>query len=203
MGQENTRKARAIMAGGLVLGVGAVVTLAAWTDSEFAEGLFTAGSYNLEGSDDGTTYADQDTAGTALDLTFSGLFANLTADTTVHAAYWLRLDAATTTDGTLTPAGVTATDTVTGTANAGAISYEIIQVTAGDCELGTATGTVVASGTTLNAQEVANSVDLVANAAGTPGTAVPLCVSVTTGPEGTFLEGGNTSAVWQFTSVSD
>lgn len=31
------RKVRAILAGGLVLGVGAAVVLAAWNDSEFAQ----------------------------------------------------------------------------------------------------------------------------------------------------------------------
>jgi len=52
------RKVRAVLAGGLVLGVGAAVTLAAWNDSEFATGTFTAGTFNLEGSTDGTTFTD-------------------------------------------------------------------------------------------------------------------------------------------------
>ena len=43
---------RAILAGGLVLGVGAAVTLAAWNDSEFVTGTFTAGTFNLRGVDD-------------------------------------------------------------------------------------------------------------------------------------------------------
>ena len=52
------RKIRAVLAAGLVLGIGAVVTLAAWNDSEYATGTFAAGTFNLEGSTDGTTYAD-------------------------------------------------------------------------------------------------------------------------------------------------
>ena len=50
---ENTkrRKVLAILAGGLVLGVGTAVTLAAWNDSEFASGDFAAGRIQSRGLD--------------------------------------------------------------------------------------------------------------------------------------------------------
>ena len=51
-----SRKVRAILAGGLVLGLGAAVTLAAWNDSEFAKGTFTSGSLNIQGSVDGDIF---------------------------------------------------------------------------------------------------------------------------------------------------
>ena len=41
---------RAILAGGIVLGVGAAVTLAAWNASEFATGTFQAGTFTIEGA---------------------------------------------------------------------------------------------------------------------------------------------------------
>lgn len=201
MSRQKNTKGRALLAGGMVLGIGAAVTLAAWTDSEFAEGLFTAGSFNLEGSDDGVAYAEHDTEAGALQLSFSGLFDNLAPGDTAYAAHWLRLDAASTTDGTLTPAGVVATD-VTGT-NADAVGYTITEVTGGDCEAGTATGPVVATGATLNDQTGATALALVSNGAGTAGTAVPLCFEVTAGAEGDFEQGGETSAVWQFTAESE
>lgn len=200
MGNSTFTKGRAILAGGLVLGVGAAVTLAAWTDSEFAEGLFTSGSYNLEGSDDGVTYADHATEAGALQLKFAGLFDNLTPGDTTYASYFLRLDAATTTDATVTPMDVVSTD-VTGT-NADAISYTITQVTDGDCEAGTATGTVVATGTTLDNLTGGTAMDLVSNGAGVDGTPVELCFAVTAGAEGTFEQGSQTSAVWRFDSTS-
>ena len=50
------RKISAILAAGMVLGVGTTATLAAWNDSEYAQGSFAAGTFNLEGSTDGTTY---------------------------------------------------------------------------------------------------------------------------------------------------
>ena len=59
---DRRRKVLAILAGGLVLGVGAAVTLAAWNDSEFATGTFGAGRFDLQGSTDGTTYSSSPTA---------------------------------------------------------------------------------------------------------------------------------------------
>ena len=57
--RRRSRMIRAILAGGLVLGVGAAVTLAAWNDSEFVTGTFTAGTFNMQGSTtDGTTFTD-------------------------------------------------------------------------------------------------------------------------------------------------
>ncbi|GAB3190508.1 SipW-dependent-type signal peptide-containing protein [Nesterenkonia suensis] len=52
-----SRRLRALMAGGLVLGVGASVTLAAWNDSEHAGGAVSAGHFTLEGSTDGTAFS--------------------------------------------------------------------------------------------------------------------------------------------------
>lgn len=51
-------RARAVLAAGLVLGVGATVTLAAWNDSEYASGTLTAGTFGIVGSTDGTTFTD-------------------------------------------------------------------------------------------------------------------------------------------------
>lgn len=48
-----SRRIRALLASGLVLGVGATITLAAWNDSEYATGSVTAGGFTLEGSPTG------------------------------------------------------------------------------------------------------------------------------------------------------
>ena len=52
------RKVAAVLAGGLVLGTGAVTTLAAWTDSQLASASFTAGVFKLESSANGTSWTD-------------------------------------------------------------------------------------------------------------------------------------------------
>lgn len=43
-------RVRALLAGGLVLGVGATVTLASWNDSEYASGSFTTSTFDLQSS---------------------------------------------------------------------------------------------------------------------------------------------------------
>ena len=68
--QNRRKKARAIMASGLVLGVGAAVTLAAWSDTAWGEGTFGTGdsAFNIQASFDGGSGWDEfmtdDTAGT-------------------------------------------------------------------------------------------------------------------------------------------
>jgi predicted ribosomally synthesized peptide with SipW-like signal peptide len=42
------RRVRAVLAGGLVIGVGATATLAAWTDQEFTHATITAGTFAVE-----------------------------------------------------------------------------------------------------------------------------------------------------------
>ena len=53
--QNRRKKVRAVMASGLVLGVGAAVTLAAWSDTVWGEGTFGTEntSFNIDGSFDG------------------------------------------------------------------------------------------------------------------------------------------------------
>ena len=93
MSKKFSRKARAIAAGGAVLGVGAAVTLAAWSDSEFAQGTFASGQFGIQGSADGQAYDDHTTAEGALTLTFDDVDVDADAmqpGQTVTADYWLR-----------------------------------------------------------------------------------------------------------------
>lgn len=68
------RKIRAILASGLVLGVGAAVTLAAWSDTVWGSSEFgTEGSsFNIQGSfDGGASWAEYLTADAAGTMTFT------------------------------------------------------------------------------------------------------------------------------------
>lgn len=58
----HSRRIRALLAGGLVLGVGAAATLAAWNDSEFGSGTFTAGTFNIVGATDAATFSQHPTS---------------------------------------------------------------------------------------------------------------------------------------------
>lgn len=136
-----SRRVKAILAGGLVLGLGAAMTLAAWTDSEFAAGSFSAGSFDLQGSLVSTTFAQHATQGTAATLAFAAT--TMSPNTTVYAPFSLRLAANTTYGSTVTVTAVNVSGAFTG------LTYHVIDSGATGCS-GTSTGTdVVPAGTVL------------------------------------------------------
>lgn len=96
------RKLAALLAGGLVLGVGTMATLASWNDSEFASATFTAGRFNLEGSTDGgATYTEHSTAEAAGVIDFAVPVNNLSPGEIIDGSFPVRLAAGTTHDATL------------------------------------------------------------------------------------------------------
>lgn len=192
-----SRKFKAVLAGGIVLGIGAAVTLAAWTDNEWAEGTFGAGSFNVQGSTDGTTFADHESSDGAAQLTFDLDGGDqLSPGDSVAAPFVLRLDETTTYD-----ASVALTSAAGGGDNPGALTYGIVQVANAAACTDTATGTqIVPAGTALNSTAGAADFALAAGATGQPGAPVTLCFTVTAGD--TLTEGQNTTAQWQFTATS-
>ncbi|PRB11271.1 SipW-dependent-type signal peptide-containing protein [Microbacterium sp. MYb62] len=197
------RKILAVLAGGLVLGVGTAVTLAVWNDSEFANGTFTAGAFNLEGSTDGSAYADHDSAGTAATLAFTlpaGLVGNMSPTSSVYAGFWVRLGVGTTSGADLVADGATADPAAS--SNSEHLSYSIYQLAPGaTCDAASATGTPIATGTTLEAQTGVTTVPLTAGATATdPGTAVQLCFKVTA--DAALEPSLVTNATWKFTATS-
>lgn len=171
------RKVYAVLAGGLVLGVGAAFTLAAWNDSEFATSDFAAGTFVFQGSTDGTIWADHPTEDNPASLTFSTGFDNLAPDDVVYAPYALQLTAASS-----GPAGLTAAaPTVTGDL-AGQLTFDSVATTAFGCD-----ETAFAAGTAVPTTMA-------------PGDIVYLCLQVTAGP--TIAQGDTGTAVWQWDAVS-
>lgn len=82
-------RVRALLAGGLVLGVGASVTLAAWNDSEYASGSLTAGTFQLEGSTDGVDFSASDSS-SPHSLSFSPASEPLFPGSTRYALFSVR-----------------------------------------------------------------------------------------------------------------
>lgn len=210
MSKTSQRKVLAVLAGGLVLGVGAAVTLAAWNDSEFATGTFTAGQFNMQGSTNSTdgvdgAWADHETAGAAAPLTFTADFDALSPDDVVYSTFWVRLDATTTADATVT---TSLAGDGTGT-NAANISYQIRAIGAAQaCDASAAAaGTQVLSGTALTtAGSTAGGAFGLTAGAGAAGPAQKLCVIATAGPEtgtGALVPGGTATAVWEFAATSN
>lgn len=190
--RRRSRMIRAVLAGGLVLGVGAAVTLAAWNDSEFVTGSFTAGTFNLEGSTaDGTTFGDNATSpgGT---LGFSVSAASLSPTDSVSAPFAVRLAANTTTGAEVELAADTPTGTVTN------LTYTVTVKDAWGCDA-TTTSTLISDedlsdgSATFTLDEGSPTTDA--------GEAVYLCFTVTAGDD--LEQGQSGAAIWSFTATSD
>jgi len=190
------RRTKALLAGGLVLGVGAAITLAAWNDSEFASGIFNAGSFDMVGSTDGAAFASHPDGAPAA-LVFSTGFDNLSPDTTVAAPFVLHLTPTTTFDADVLLESAVGT----GTAEAN-ITYGIEQVANLAACTPTATGTtIVAAGTALDSAVGADEFELLQSVDGTaPGADVFLCFQVTAGAG--LAQGTGAVGTWEFVATS-
>lgn len=207
--QESTRrgksrKIRAILAGGLVLGVGTALTLAAWNDSEFATGTFTAGSFNLEGSTTDATAAfdDHPDAGSAAGLTFTlPLADNMSPAEVVYAPFWVRLDDATTSPATLAAGLINSSG-----ANAATVSYEVYALASNtaSCDAGgIGGGTLVSHGADLTTVDTDSSVALpIGTPPSTAGEATQLCFVLTAPAQADLTPGVATTVTWEFQATS-
>ena len=190
------RRIKAILAGGLVLGLGAAVTLAAWNDSEFANGSFSAGRFNLEGSaTNGTTFTEHATSGAAAPLTFTVSPADLSPGSIIYAPFAVRLDSTTTNNAVVTIAA-TSTGTMTG------LTYKLIQAATWGCSVSTvATATPIPALTALGTAPAGATFPLAKGvAAGTAGDAAFLCLVVTAGA---VTQGQTGTATWEFNAASN
>ena len=200
---QKSRKVKALLAGGLVLSVGAAVTLAAWTDQEWATGNFTAGSFNIQGTTDPAlaedNWSDHATEGTAAALTFEVNAANLMPSSVVAEGFALRTASGTTYNAATNLMAATSTG-----GNAANLSYEIFTVdsmTACTPTAVAATGSeIVAGGTDFGPDAPSASeftLQSVADAAGTP---TILCFQVTA--KDTLEQAQTATATWQFEATS-
>jgi predicted ribosomally synthesized peptide with SipW-like signal peptide len=192
------RKVAAVLAGGLVLGVGTMATLASWNDSEFASATFTAGKFNLEGAVDASqaTFSEHATSGAAGGLTFTAPVGNLTPNDVVAAPYAVRLAANTTNNATL---NLVAAANTTGTVSN--LTYEVIKTLSAGCTTASTGTVIVPAGTAVTSVTGASTVSL---SMGSPttlaGAPAYLCFKVTAGAN---LAQSQTGAVtWQFQAVS-
>lgn len=190
-GRRRSRMIRAILAGGLVLGVGTAVTLAAWNDSEFATGTFTAGKFDLEGSTaDGTTFTNHASSpGGALSFTVPA--SALSPGVSVSAPFAVRLAAGTTNAASVTLTTEAPTGTVTN------LTYTLDIKSAWGC--GSSTSSTPISGSALSAGTTTFTLDA-GSPTTDPGAPVYLCFTVTAG--GGLVQGQTGAAIWKFTATS-
>lgn len=203
-----SRKAKALLAGGLVLGVGAAVTLASWTDQEWASGIFSTGTFEIETSVDGENFdhpPHQITNGEAalqFDLTGTGA-TNMYPGQTIAAPFAMRL-----TDDTTYNANVKLKEASTTThPNVEHLSYGIVQVEDSVGCVPDATGMkeIVSAGTALNSIGDAATFNLQSGDESEAGSPITLCFQITAG-EGlqqlTESESKRLTATWKFDGQS-
>ena len=176
------RKVRALLAGGLVLGVGAAVTLAAWTDNVFGQAEFGAANWNVQGdfSRDAAEWNEYETEGTAGSFDYTTGYNALSPGTTVYAPVALRVGKGTTAGG-----AYDATVTLNGATGGGGaltqyLTYSVLSgVSKADCVSGTTTGGTpfVGEGSALTTGSGSTTLRLPAS-----GIEVPLCFAVTMSP---------------------
>ncbi|MFC6354637.1 SipW-dependent-type signal peptide-containing protein [Luethyella okanaganae] len=186
-----SRKFKAVLAGGLALGVGAAITLAAWNDSEFASGTFAAGSFEIEGSTDGTTFGDHEPAASAATLAFALDANKLAPDEPVYAAFAVQLKAGSTNAASVSIAASSAAPI------AGSLNYSLVSTATFGCDAAAfAGGVALVTDAATTTSSAAGIIPLVAVS-----TPVDLCFRVTPStslPPGT----ASGSVLWEFTAVS-
>ncbi|MEB4614667.1 SipW-dependent-type signal peptide-containing protein [Leucobacter sp. M11] len=174
-----SRRVRALLAGGLVLGLGAAVTLAAWNGSEFAKAQFAAGSFAFTGSTDGVTFASHPSAGAAASLTVTGDVLNLAPGDETYLPYAVKLEGS-------NDATVTAVDPVVdGTFAAGELSFSSAVVPAWGCDGSADFAAGSAESFTMSPDDVVN-----------------LCLRVTAAEQSSFSQGATGTVTWQFDAVT-
>lgn len=182
--QQSTRsrKIKAVLASGAVLGIGAAVTLAAWTDDEAATATFNTGVFALQSTTDGDTWDSHDEA---VSLSFDG--ASLTPNTSTTAFFGVQLSEATSVDATLDMA-------TEGTALDG-VTYDLYQVqSAAECADAPVEGTELLTDSALDAGTLTD----VALGADEP---LLLCYVVSAGENP--VQDSNASVTWTFSATSN
>lgn len=190
------RRIRAVLAGGLVLGIGTAVTLAAWNDSEYSAATFTAGQFGIVGATDGVAFTDHPVASPAA-LTFTVAPTAMAPGNTTYALFSVKTVNPSVAGTLQLTAGAP-----TGTGLAPFLTYGVKTVTGPTCNSTTyAAGTsvsVVADGSALTAGG-ATAQSLAANGA----AAVNYCIAVTlptAAPNG--AQGLTMTQTWTFTGTS-
>ncbi|WP_167132168.1 SipW-dependent-type signal peptide-containing protein [Paramicrobacterium chengjingii] len=182
-------KLRAVLAGALVLGVGAAVTVAAWNDSEFAQGTFSASTFGIVGATNGVDFSEHPDAASAAALTFTAPFDAMSPGSTAYAAYSVQTTADSTVGGTVALSAASGNSTGLGQW----LTYSVRTIAGADCNATTFAGgeSVATDGTATRTLSSGGS------------DQVNYCFAITL-PAGTPNEAQGTSvdASWTFTATS-
>lgn len=189
---------RAVLAGGLVLGIGAAVTLASWNDGENATAQFTAGRFGIEGSLTGnSTDYGKHGSGSPAALSFSAPSSGMYPGAVVYAAFAVR----TTAGSSAGTVKLTAPSAPTGTLTE--LTYGVrLVATVADCSstgYAAAVGAIVVNDGTSLATGAAGSQALGANGAG--GLVYCFALALPVGASA-GMQGQTLTQTWQFAATS-
>jgi predicted ribosomally synthesized peptide with SipW-like signal peptide len=186
-------KAKAILAGALVLGIGTAGTLATWNDSEFAIGTFGSGHFELQGSANGTDFDSHESAAERATLDFQVDADKLSPSATVYAPFALKLDSETThqADVTVETASSTVATTPTTEDISDYLTYSITRTSLDDCDDDIADGVSLASSSGFGGDPAA-----LLSLADTDATY--LCIAVTADED--LPQDLDGSVTWKFTA---
>ena len=192
-----SRRLRAILAGGLVLGVGAAVTLAAWTDQETASGSFNASVFNTESSVDRVTWAHNTNPPVATFTAATGM----SPTTSTFSPFNIRTTAATSVGGTVSLTALTRTGILTDV-----LEYRIARLatTTTVCNVtNIAAGTFIVGGTSTWVAASAALPAPVTSAIGAAGSELRYCIDVriASGAANSY-QGTSGTLTWTFTATS-
>lgn len=193
---------RAILAGGVVLGIGATATLAAWNDSEIAVGTFGSSVFALESQSGGSPSYANHSAPASAKLTFEA--GALSPGASRYAWLNVRTTPASTVGGNVQLSGVTSEGAL-----APALEYRAVRMVAVspaavcDSTAFAAPSTfLVGSPTSWVPLSVA--VPAVPTPTGAGGAAIGFCFDVRIAPGASnAFQGTTASSTWTFTGTSD
>ena len=196
-------RVRALLAGGLVLGIGTTLTLAAWTDTEYANGTFSTSTFGIVGTatnaaspNDFTDHATAPGANLTLGLAAAGA---MSPGATIYTRFAVKTTAATNVTGKVSLSA--AANATAGLGPSLQYGVKIIPATS-TCDAtsyGASSTVIVAAGSPLS---TAGSNPQ--NLATLGSAAVSYCFAVTL-PTGTpnTAQGTTVTPTWTFTAVSD
>lgn len=197
MRQRTFTRVRAVLAGALVLGVGASVTLASWTDSEYAASTFTASTFRLESSTDNTAWRDSTSEADATLVANAG---GLSPSTSKYAWLKIRTSSASTVGGRVTLTSSTPVGDLSPV-----LEYRAV-LTDAACGSGAFSGGSTFIAGSSSAYLPATSVQAipVASPIGAPSGELQYCfdIRIKPGADNSY-QGKGATVTWLFTGISD
>lgn len=198
---------RALLAGALVLGVGATLTLASWTDQEHSKATFTTSYFGILGSTSNEvpvppgSFLDHPSGSPAV-LAFSAPVGTMSPNTTVYARFAIKTTAPSNVTGKITLAGAAAADSGLGPY----LRYGVKVIPSGSlCNAASFDAVVATSEVMVPPNSALNVAGTLTPTVGINGSnSVAFCFAVTLPQETPNAAQGLTSTpVWVFTATSD